>query len=35
MDIAKSQALKDLLKDKSLLKQECYVNGAWVKAKTS
>ena len=30
MDIAKSQALKDLLKDKSLLKQECYINGAWV-----
>ena len=30
MDIAKSQALKDLLKDKSLLKQECYINGGWV-----
>ena len=30
MDIAKSQALKDLLKDKSLLKQECYINGKWV-----
>ncbi len=30
MDIAKSQALKDLLKDKSLLKQECYINGLWV-----
>ena len=30
MDIAKSQALKDLLKDKSLLKQECYINGNWV-----
>ena len=30
MDIAKSQALKDLLKDKSLLKQECYINGEWV-----
>ena len=30
MDIAKSQALKDLLKDKSLLKQECYINGQWL-----
>ena len=30
MDIAKSQALKDLLKDKSLLKQECFINGNWV-----
>jgi succinate-semialdehyde dehydrogenase / glutarate-semialdehyde dehydrogenase len=30
MDIAKSQALKDLLKDKSLLKQESYINGGWV-----
>ena len=30
MDIAKSQALKDLLKDKSLLKQQCYINGAWI-----
>ncbi len=30
MDIAKSQALKDLLKDKSLLKQECYINGQWI-----
>ena len=33
MDIAKSQALKDLLKDKSLLKQECYINGVWVEGK--
>ena len=33
MDIAKSQALKDLLKDKSLLKQECYINGMWVEGK--
>ena len=33
MDIAKSQALKDLLKDKTLLKQECYMNGTWVSGK--
>ncbi len=33
MDIAKSQALKDLLKDKSLLKQECYIDGKWVEGK--
>ena len=30
MDIAKTQALRDLLKDKSLLKDKCYINGAWV-----
>ena len=30
MDIAKTQALRDLLKDKSLLKEKCYINGAWV-----
>ncbi len=33
MDIAKSQALKDLLKDKTLLRQECYINGAWIEGK--
>jgi succinate-semialdehyde dehydrogenase / glutarate-semialdehyde dehydrogenase len=30
MDIGKTQALRDILKDKSLLKDKCYINGAWV-----
>ena len=30
MDIRKTQALADILKDKSLLKDKCYINGAWV-----
>ncbi len=30
MDFAKPKTLKDLLKDKSLLKDKCYINGAWV-----
>jgi succinate-semialdehyde dehydrogenase / glutarate-semialdehyde dehydrogenase len=30
MDIRKTQALSDILKDKSLLKDKCYINGAWV-----
>jgi succinate-semialdehyde dehydrogenase/glutarate-semialdehyde dehydrogenase len=30
MDILKPKALKDLLRDKSLLKDKCYINGAWV-----
>jgi succinate-semialdehyde dehydrogenase / glutarate-semialdehyde dehydrogenase len=30
MDIAKTQALRDLLKDKSLLKDKCYIDGRWV-----
>jgi succinate-semialdehyde dehydrogenase / glutarate-semialdehyde dehydrogenase len=30
MDIRKSQALRDLLKDKSLLKDKCFINGDWV-----
>ena len=30
MDFAKPKALKDILKDKSLLKDKCYINGAWV-----
>jgi succinate-semialdehyde dehydrogenase/glutarate-semialdehyde dehydrogenase len=30
MDIAKTQALRDILKDKSLLKDKCYINGKWV-----
>jgi succinate-semialdehyde dehydrogenase / glutarate-semialdehyde dehydrogenase len=35
MDIRKTQALADILKDKSLLKDKCYVNGAWVEGATS
>jgi succinate-semialdehyde dehydrogenase / glutarate-semialdehyde dehydrogenase len=35
MDIRKSQALADILKDKSLLKDKCYVNGAWVGGDTN
>ena len=30
MEIQKPKALKDLLKDKSLLKDKCYINGGWV-----
>ena len=30
MDIQKPKALKDLLKDKSLLKDKCYINGQWL-----
>jgi succinate-semialdehyde dehydrogenase / glutarate-semialdehyde dehydrogenase len=30
MDVRKTQALADILKDKSLLKDKCYINGAWV-----
>jgi succinate-semialdehyde dehydrogenase / glutarate-semialdehyde dehydrogenase len=30
MDIRKGQALRDILKDKSLLKDKCYIDGAWV-----
>ncbi len=30
MDFQKPKALKDLLKDKSLLKDKCYINGGWV-----
>jgi succinate-semialdehyde dehydrogenase / glutarate-semialdehyde dehydrogenase len=35
MDIAKTQALRDLLKDKSLLKDKCYINGKWVEGAES
>jgi succinate-semialdehyde dehydrogenase/glutarate-semialdehyde dehydrogenase len=35
MDIRKTQALRDILKDKSLLKDKCYINGKWVKADKS
>jgi succinate-semialdehyde dehydrogenase/glutarate-semialdehyde dehydrogenase len=30
MDVRKSQALRDILKDKTLLKDKCYVNGTWL-----
>ena len=30
MDIRKSQSLRDILKDKALLKDKCYVGGKWV-----
>lgn len=33
MDVAKSQNLKNVLKDKSLLKEACYINGEWVTGK--
>ncbi|MBG1232104.1 NAD-dependent succinate-semialdehyde dehydrogenase [Aestuariivirga litoralis] len=33
MDVAKSQNLKNILKDKSLLKEACYINGEWVTSK--
>ena len=35
MDIRKTQALRDILKDKSLLKDKCYIDGKWVEGKTS
>ncbi|MGE0213827.1 MAG: NAD-dependent succinate-semialdehyde dehydrogenase [Parvibaculaceae bacterium] len=33
MDIRKGQALRDTLKDKSLLKDQCYIDGKWVGGK--
>ena len=30
MDIRKTQALSDILKDKSLLKDKCYIDGQWI-----
>lgn len=30
MDVRKTQALRDILKDKSLLKDKCYIDGKWV-----
>jgi len=30
MDVRKTQALSDILKDKSLLKDKCYIDGKWV-----
>jgi succinate-semialdehyde dehydrogenase/glutarate-semialdehyde dehydrogenase len=34
MDIRKTQALRDILKDKSLLKEKCYIDGNWVDGKS-
>ncbi len=31
MDIRKSQPLRDSIRDKSLLREECYIDGKWVK----
>jgi succinate-semialdehyde dehydrogenase/glutarate-semialdehyde dehydrogenase len=31
MDVRTGQALRDILKDKTLLKDKCYINGRWVK----
>ena len=35
MDIGKTQALLDILKDKSLLKDQCYIDGKWVSGSAS
>ncbi len=35
MDIRKTQALRDILKDKALLKDKCYINGKWVEGKSN
>jgi succinate-semialdehyde dehydrogenase/glutarate-semialdehyde dehydrogenase len=35
MDVRKTQALSDILKDKSLLKDKCYIDGKWVGAASS
>ena len=35
MDIRKGQALRDILKDKSLLKDKCYIAGKWVGGTTT
>ena len=35
MDIRKTQALSDILKDKSLLKDKCYIDGKWMSASKS
>ena len=35
MDIGKTQMLRDILKDKSLLKDQCYIDGKWVSGETS
>ena len=35
MDIRKTQALSGILKDKSLLKDKCYIDGKWVGGATS
>ncbi len=35
MDIGKTQMLRDILKDQSLLKDKCYIDGTWVSGSAS
>ncbi len=35
MDIGKTQMLRDILRDQSLLKNQCYIDGKWVSGETS
>jgi succinate-semialdehyde dehydrogenase/glutarate-semialdehyde dehydrogenase len=35
MDVRKGQALRDILKEKSLLKDKCYIDGRWVSGSAS
>src|SRR5688572_26485056 len=35
MDVRKAQSLSDRLKDKSLLREQCYVDGQWIGAAQS
>jgi succinate-semialdehyde dehydrogenase/glutarate-semialdehyde dehydrogenase len=35
MDVRKGQALRDILKDKTLLKDKCYIDGRWVDGKAA
>ena len=35
MDIGKTQMLRDILKDKSLLREQCYIDGKWVSGSAS
>jgi succinate-semialdehyde dehydrogenase/glutarate-semialdehyde dehydrogenase len=35
MDVRTGQALRDILKDKTLLKDKCYIDGRWVEGKAS
>jgi succinate-semialdehyde dehydrogenase / glutarate-semialdehyde dehydrogenase len=35
MDIGKTQMLRDILKDKSLLKDQCYIDGKWISGSAS
>ena len=35
MDLGKTQMLRDILKDKSLLREQCYIDGKWVSGAAS